>query len=208
MTTVMQKNEDCSRPYFALNIFIPPSTNLCLRDKYRKARDKHNEVALSYIFRTTEHVHFDAGFDIFCPSSVTVKGGESVLLNQDIKCSMLKVEAGAAPNDPPWAGLSGLEMGNRCLPVGYYLYPRSSMGTKTPLRLSNSVGIVDSGYRGNIMAALDNRSKESYYIEQETRLLQICPPDLSYPTLVRLVENESDLGETARGDGGFGSTGK
>ena len=205
----MQKSKDYSRPYFALNIFVPPSlSNQGLRDKYEKACAAHNEVTLAYVFRTIDDVYFDAGFDIYCPSSVTVKGGESVLLNQDIKCSMIRVGAGAA-NRYRGAGEDWNEWSEKGgLPVGYYLYPRSSMGTKTPLRLSNSVGIVDSGYRGNIMAALDNRSKESYCIEQNQRLLQICPPDLSYPTLVRLVENESDLGDTARGDGGFGSTGK
>ena len=41
-------------------------------------------------------------------------------------------------------------------PCGYYLYPRSSTGSKTPLRLSNSIGVIDSGYRGNLIACFDN----------------------------------------------------
>ena len=39
--------------------------------------------------------------------------------------------------------------------VSYYLYPRSSI-IKTPLRMSNSVGIIDAGYRGNIIGCVDN----------------------------------------------------
>ena len=45
--------------------------------------------------------------------------------------------------------------------VSYYLYPRSSVSTKTPLRLANSVGIIDSGYRGNIKAVFD--INQSYF---------------------------------------------
>jgi dUTP pyrophosphatase len=93
--------------------------------------------------------------------------------------------------------------------VGYYLYPRSSTGTKTPLRLSNSVGIIDSGYRGNITAVFDNISGVDYAIEKYQRLVQICPPDLSYPFLVTIVATLNELGcDTSRGSGGFGSTGK
>ena len=91
------------------------------------------------------------------------------------------------------------------------MYPRSSTGTKTPLRLSNSVGIIDSGYRGNIIAAFDNRDTMSnssgFKVERGSRVGQICPPELSYPVLVEIVQNESDLGTTNRGEGGFGSTG-
>ena len=91
--------------------------------------------------------------------------------------------------------------------VGYYLYPRSSTGTKTPLRLANSVGIIDSGYRGNIIAAFDNWLDDDYTVLKDSRVVQLCPPDLSYPVVVSLVSEESELGLTKRGEGGFGSTG-
>lgn len=89
--------------------------------------------------------------------------------------------------------------------VGYYLYPRSSMGTKTTLRLSNSCGIIDSGYRGNIIAALDNIGND-YIVDAGDRLVQICPPDLAHPMKVEIVDS-LDM-NTARNEGGFGSTGK
>ena len=92
-------------------------------------------------------------------------------------------------------------------PYPYYMYPRSSMGSKTKLRLANSVGIIDSGYRGNLKAVFDNiNHDQSHECEAGTRLLQICSGSLD-PFIVKLVDNESELGVTKRGECGFGSTG-
>lgn len=87
---------------------------------------------------------------------------------------------------------------------GYYLYPRSSI-SKTSLRMSNSVGIIDEGYRGEIMAKVDNLSDKDYVVTKGTRLFQICSPDLKsiQYTLVESIDED-----TLRGEGGFGSTGK
>ena len=79
------------------------------------------------------------------------------------------------------------------------------MGSKTKFRLANSVGIIDSGYRGFLGAVLDNISNEPQNTETN-RLLQICSPTLQ-PFLVSIVNNEKELGSTERGCGGFGSTG-
>ena len=93
--------------------------------------------------------------------------------------------------------------------TGYYLYPRSSI-VKTQFRLANSVGIIDSGYRGNIMGVFDIKELQStkldFKLEKYTRLLQICSPTLC-PIYVILVKTEEELGETERGLGGFGSSG-
>lgn len=86
---------------------------------------------------------------------------------------------------------------------GYYLYPRSSL-SKTPLRLANSVGIIDSSYRGEIMAAVDNISEKDFEIKQGERLFQLCSSTLEPPNYIITDE----LSDTARGEGGFGSTGK
>ena len=103
--------------------------------------------------------------------------------------------------------------------VSYYLYPRSSI-SKTPLRLANSVGIIDAGYRGYIIAALTytpthehfmeinankfiDLEKNKFILEAGTRIVQICSGDL---TPVK-YELKTELTETDRGDGGFGSTG-
>ena len=84
--------------------------------------------------------------------------------------------------------------------------PRSSI-SKTPLVLSNHVGIIDSGYRGNLIAMFRNLSGEDYHVEQYTRLIQVCHSSLK-PFIVRLANSAEDLGNTSRGSGGFGSTGK
>ena len=82
------------------------------------------------------------------------------------------------------------------------LLPRSSI-SKTPLRLSNSVGLIDSGYRGVIQAPVDNISDEDYVIEEGTRLFQIVNSPLETFKDIEIVDT---LGDTDRGEGGFGST--
>ena len=86
-------------------------------------------------------------------------------------------------------------------PSAFYLYPRSSI-SKTNLRLANSVGIIDRGYRGNICAMFD--VKETYIVSKGARFVQICEPSLE-PFKVVIV---SELNQTLRGEGGFGSTGQ
>jgi len=97
--------------------------------------------------------------------------------------------------------------------TGYYLYPRSSI-VKTPFRMANSVGIIDAGYRGEIMAVVDNIDSANNdlktclerHMPPLSRVFQICAPSLE-PFFVRIVEHECELGVTERGSGGFGSTG-
>lgn len=131
----------------------------------------------------TNHSHYhegDSGLDLFCPENILVKAGETVKIDLQIQCEALK---------------------NNGSNMSYYLYSRSSI-VKTPLRLANSVGIIDAGYRGNIMAYVDNIKTEDYIVERGTRLFQICSGDLS-PLTFEMV---NQLSETTRGIGGFGST--
>ena len=157
-----------------------------LRSLYQSAVVKHNQMC--------DGAFFDAGFDLFCPADIVVSGGETVKINQEVKGEMRFISS-----------LDDLQG----VPVGYYMYPRSSTGTKTPLRLANSVGIIDAGYRGNYISVFDNSSRDMFKVERMQRLVQICPPNMTYPMKVELVENDSDLTtNTGRGEGGFGSTGK
>ena len=87
--------------------------------------------------------------------------------------------------------------------ISYFLMPRSSI-SKTPLRLANAVGLIDAGYRGEIMAAVDNIKDISYKVEMGQRLFQIVAMDGS-SIQFDISYNSSD---SARGKGGFGSTGK
>ena len=137
------------------------------------------ELQKKYIDHTNYH-EGDSGLDLFCPKDILVKSGETVKIDLEIRCEALKHNRNN---------------------VSYYLYPRSSI-VKTPLRLANSVGIIDAGYRGNIMAFVDNIKGEDYLVEKDTRLFQICSGDLS-PITFELV---NDLSDTTRGTDGFGST--
>jgi dUTP pyrophosphatase len=71
--------------------------------------------------------------------------------------------------------------------------------------MANSVGVIDSSYRGEIMAPLESRTDFTVGDHHGTlKLLQIVAPDLK-PIKVVVVEAD-ELGETARGEGSFGST--
>lgn len=135
----------------------------------------------------SNHQHYnpgDSGLDLFCPETITINPGETVKINLQINCEALH---------------DNIENTN----VSYYLYPRSSI-IKTPLRLANSVGIIDAGYRGDIIACVDNIKSESYTINKGDRLFQICSGNLE-PIQFQLV---NELSNTQRGSGGFGSTGQ
>ena len=196
------------RPYYNLFIYAPDE----LRDIYINAAKNNNESISQCIFDSCEGrlpTDFNVGFDLFCPEEVIVgKNNISVKVNHKIVCAMRRVEPGKLRIDMNSFGeatITPFEAKN--YPVGYYLYPRSSTGTKTPLRLSNSIGIIDSGYRGSIIAVFDNVSNSDFIIQQNTRLMQICPPDLCHPIYVDIVDSVEGLGITQRGSGGFGSSG-
>lgn len=84
-----------------------------------------------------------------------------------------------------------------------YVFPRSSIGVKTPLRMSNSVGVIDCGYTGEIHACYTNMSDYSYEVKEGDRIAQLVVQKIELPG----IEFVDELEETARGCGGFGSTG-
>lgn len=137
-----------------------------------------NDVAKE---RYRNHGHFhagDAGLDLYTLEELRIGPGETKFIEFGIACQPTNGKA-------------------------YFLIPRSSI-SKTPLRMANSIGLIDGGYRGQIMAAVDNIKSEAYVVEAGTRLFQLIFPDCS-PISYELAE---DLSETTRGSGGFGSTGK
>ena len=181
-----------SRPHYVLKLCIDTANNIHL-DLYQQAIQKNNAVVDHYL-QSSGPTYFDAGFDLFCPEKVVIAGRQTGKIDHQVKAAMEFVKGDATPVPVP------------STPVGYYLYPRSSTGSKTPLRLANSVGIIDSGYRGHLIAMFDNWQDTTFQVEQGQRLVQICPPNLTYPMYVKLVAVE-ELGVTERGEGGFGSTG-
>lgn len=193
---------------YLLKLFISNKSSCLKADSnpnYQELVKVYKEKVEAHNKKVRESYYADSGFDLFIPfdysehengytdnhiSKVTFR------VPLGVKCSMLRVSPTTTP-----------------IPCGYYLYPRSSI-VKTPFRLSNSVGIIDSGYRGEIMAVVDNIDSVNNdmkacirkYMNPMTRMFQICSPTLE-PFLVEIVDNEEDLGFTERGNGGFGSTG-
>ncbi len=84
------------------------------------------------------------------------------------------------------------------------VYVRSSLGFKKGVTLSNSVGVIDSDYRGEIFVSLNNLSKEDYLVMPGERVAQL----IVTPVVIADVKVVDELSETKRGEGGFGSTGK
>lgn len=137
-----------------------------------------------YIKNYIERLNYDddAGLDLFMMKNITVpKKSISFKIKLGIKINAYK--------------------DNKL--TSYNIYPRSSMGSKTPLRLSNSIGLVDKGYTGELMIVVDNLSEKDYVIEEGSRLVQLVGPN-NESNIVNIVDN---IVETNRSENGFGSTG-
>tara|TARA_Y100001970_G_C14146557_1_gene810177 strand:- start:579 stop:1016 length:438 start_codon:yes stop_codon:yes gene_type:complete len=137
-----------------------------------------NESAREYY---ENHGHFhsgDAGLDLYALEDLEFQPKETKLIKFGISCE---------PEDG----------------VAYFLIPRSSI-SKTPLRMSNSIGLIDGGYRGEIMACCDNIKESNYIVKKGQRLFQLVSSSCSEIE----YELKNELKDSTRGSGGFGSTGK
>ena len=137
-----------------------------------------NQNAVKYYEKHGHYHKGDAGLDLYILEDQTFTPSETKLIKLGISC---EPEDGRA----------------------YFLLPRSSI-SKTPLRLANSIGLIDGGYRGEIMAPCDNIKDFEYKVKKGQRLFQLVAADCS-PIRYKIVD---ELSETSRGDSGFGSTGK
>jgi dUTP pyrophosphatase len=138
----------------------------------------NSNIAHYYVNHSTAYSG-DAGVDIFFPKDVTVPAKNRLIIDMEIVCSM--------------------ECNNEN--ISYYVYPRSSI-SKTPLIMANSVGVIDSGYTGNIKVAVYNTSEFDYQVSSGTRLFQICDACLR-----PLNVNVTDYIEPTDRNEGFGSSG-
>jgi dUTP pyrophosphatase len=125
----------------------------------------------------------DSGFDIMMPGTSLQQG--IVFLDTGINVAAVDENGRPMP----------------CL-----LIPRSSI-SKTPLRLANSIGLLDSGYRGSVLAAVD--VLRPYDITHGQRLFQICQHNFLPWSNIVFVNSMDQLPKAndTRGGGGFGSTG-
>ena len=126
----------------------------------------------------------DSGLDLFSPETITIPPKSKGYLNTGISCEAYNNE--------------------KSVNISFWMLSRSSIATKTPLILANSIGLIDAGYRGNLMGVFYNTSDEEFIIEKGQRYLQIAAPLLDGVNF-ELVDT---LNETSRGTGGYGSTGK
>ncbi|MEE9189639.1 MAG: dUTP diphosphatase [Candidatus Neomarinimicrobiota bacterium] len=127
------------------------------------------------------HTHFhdgDAGLDLFIIHEQTILPMETAFIHLLISCETVEKKP-------------------------YLLLPRSSI-SKTPLRLANSIGLIDPGYRGEIIAAVDNIRNSPFSVHPGERLFQII--SMTGASIHFKLVNE--LSESQRGSGGFGSTGR
>jgi dUTP pyrophosphatase len=170
------------------------STDPHLIELYTNAVETHNNKLLTNKF-------MDSGFDLFATNLEKKEGEHWSKMNFQVKAEMVIMNKDIDMN---------VEMG--CPKTGYYVYPRSSL-SKTNLRLANSTGIIDSGYRGCLMGMFDDLSlqgveiNENHMVKPYDRVAQICAPNLM-PMYVHLTQDEEELSSTERGEGGIGSTGK
>jgi dUTPase len=190
-------------PELVLKLFVPYD-NASLRVFYINRIQDHNAGR----FDTFP----DSGFDLGLPRDFNITKVCSNKIPLGVQCAMYMyvrlASASAGAGSGSGAG-AAIDLNTPIeVPQAYYLYPRSSI-IKTPLRLSNSVGIIDSGYRGEIIAVVDkvDNQVDSFQIQAMDRYFQLCHPSLM-PFKVVMVNTIEELGLTVRGDGGFGSTGR
>lgn len=86
---------------------------------------------------------------------------------------------------------------------GGFVFPRSSVASKYGVSLSNCVGVIDSDYRGEVKIAVINHGNEPFVVKNGDRIAQLV--------IIPIIKAEyifaENLGDTERGEGGFGSTG-
>jgi len=123
------------------------------------------------------------GYDLYFSENFVIPAGEKMFLKFGVACEVT-VEGDS---------------------VGYLLVPRSSI-VKTSLLMANSIGVIDAGYRNEIMAVVYNYGQSSVTLKKGERLFQLIPLNNGKPfDTVQVVQ---DLSSSQRGLGGFGSTGK
>lgn len=130
-------------------------------------------------FRATEG---SAGMDLYAciDSPVTLGAGEKAVIPTGIAIELPSAELAA------------------------FVFARSGLAIKHGIGLINGVGVIDSDYRGEICVGVINQLAEPYTIAPDERIAQLVIMPVS---LINPVEAQS-LDDTARGEGGFGSTGK
>jgi dUTP pyrophosphatase len=146
----------------------------------------------NFYFNDNVYHKGDSGIDLYCQSDVTIGAKQTIMLDLGFYC----------------CNHSGIDL---------YVIPRSSI-YKTPIRMSdymiplkntplimsNAIGLIDAGYRGEIMAIVDNISNKDYVIQKgcHKSFFSLHHPFIDFKNITFVNE----LSNTSRGNGGFGST--
>ena len=121
----------------------------------------------------------DAGLDLRASESVTLEPGERRLVPTGLAVAIPEGHAG-------------------------FVLPRSGLAMHKGVTVLNAPGLIDSGYRGELKVLLINHGAEAVSIDRGERIAQLVVQPVAR---ARLVEEER-LPDSARGEGGFGSTGR
>ena len=153
-------------------------------------------VAAAAAYMAKSRSERDAGFDLFSVAATVPGMASTVAGGSDSGGAAVKVSqtCRAAMYDPMLGRFRA-----------YWMLPRSSI-SKTPMRLANSVGLIDAGYRGPLLAMVYSTGKD-FAVAAGDRYFQIAGPELQPFERIEIVD-EIPGGATARGEGGFGSTGR
>ena len=119
----------------------------------------------------------DAGMDLYSAIDAVIPYGETVKVPTDVAME---------------------------IPTGFVglIYARSGLATKQGLAPANKVGVVDASYRGNVIVALHNHSKQPQEIHKGDRIAQM----VIQPFVSLSLNVVDELDDTERGEGGFGSS--
>ena len=222
----MNNNKDFN---IFLNKFKQTSTvervmyiDLFIDDEDTTLKQLYIDAAKNHNTKIMENPHFyDAGFDLFLPKNkiISLYGDGQPYGNGTLFFGKQLTDTRNPVNKVDFkvkccAQICHINNIYSRYFTPFYTYARSSI-SKTPLRLANNQGIIDAGYRGNLIGMFDclicsniENPPFDWYMEEYTRILQICAPGL-LPIYVNIVDKLEDLGPTTlRGEGGFGSTGK
>lgn len=147
------------------------------------------------------NTRFDAGIDVPLPHDICVCPGQHVVVDLGIRARCLYYTWDFSGVRPPV-----------CTPTAFFIVPRSSMfSADRPLLLVNSPGLVDPGYVGELKASLYNVGKETVRVGRGTALVQLVSMSGNPAEYTKVPAGSPAaaymFSPTARGCGGFGSTG-
>ena len=147
------------------------------------------------------NTRFDAGIDVPLPHDICVCPGQHVVVGLGVRARCLYYTWDYSGARPPV-----------CTPTAFFIVPRSSMFTADrPLLLVNSPGLVDPGYVGELKASLYNVGKETVQVGRGTALVQLVSMSGNPAEYTKVPAGSPSaaymFSPTARGCGGFGSTG-